>query len=336
MEKRNYYTQTDSCKTFLWALIVPQAVSLLLALIFSYFYKTPEELSASLIYLFTATIVAQACFAFVAYVYNKQNNINFIKATKLDISKLSIKNILICVCISLIAVFGLYNFINMFGKVFTKLGFDSPATSLPINTFYWFIINVVLLAIVPAITEEIIFRGMIYNGFRKSGYIKASLLSCLMFALIHLSIKQFIFPIIMGLVFALILEKTGSLIYTMITHFCNNFIVLLISYISTSVGKDFLYIDVKTIPVALLVTAIATISLAIIWVLIKYVLVNNNNGDEKQKEIQIDKENNLLQEDSTNDLTNDTKKRQYYKYLIGAIASGVLLWLIYVISELVA
>lgn len=65
-------------------------------------------------------------------------------------------------------------------------------------------------------------------------------------------------------------------------------------------------------------------------------MVNNNNGDEKQKEIQIDKENNLLQEDSTNDLTNDTKKRHYYKYLIGAIASGVLLWLIYVISELVA
>ena len=59
MEKRNYYTQTDACKTFLWALLVPQGLSLLVALIFSFFYKTPEELSSSQVYLFIATIIAQ-------------------------------------------------------------------------------------------------------------------------------------------------------------------------------------------------------------------------------------------------------------------------------------
>lgn len=332
MEKRNYYTQTDACKTFLWALLVPQGLSLLVALIFSFFYKTPEELSSSQVYLFIATIIAQVAFALVVFLYNKKNNVNFIKATKLNFSKISTKNILVCILISIIAVFGLYNFINMFGKIFTKLGFVSSSLSLPNNTFYWFIINVVLLAIVPAFFEEVIFRGMIFNGLRKSGFLFAGLISALMFTLVHMSIHQMIFPFIMGVVFALILEKTGSLLYTMLTHFCNNFVVLLITYISNTIGKDFLYIDVKTFPVALLVTFIAVVALVVIWLLVKYVLVNNN---EQKSDRNLEK-TNLLQEDYTNDLTNDTKKRQYYKYLIGAISSGVLLWLVYVISEFLA
>lgn len=332
MEKRNFYTQTDACKTFLWALLVPQVLALLIAIIFSYFYKTSEELSASLVYLFVATIVAQLAFALVIFLYNKKNNINFIKATNLKTKNLSAKNILICVCISMIAVFGLYNFINMFGKVFIKLGFPSLGVSLPNNTIYWFIINVVLLAIVPAFFEELIFRGMIFNGLRKSGFWFASLISALMFTLVHMSIHQMIFPFIMGVVFALILEKTGSLFYTIITHFCNNFIVLLITYISNISGKDFLYIDVKTFPMALLVTFIALVALAIIWLLIKFVLTNKNEQETNKKAENL----NILQEDDANDLTNVDKKRQYYKYLIGAIASGVIIWLVYVISEFVA
>lgn len=334
MEKRNYYTQTDACKTFIWALLVPQAISLLVALIFAQFYSTQEELSNSLVYLFVATILAQLCFLAVAYFYNKNNKINFVQASKLNL-ELNIKNVLICVLISMVAVFGLYNFINMISGFFVKLGFGSSSVSLPNNTFYWFIINVVLLAIIPAIMEEFIFRGMIFNGLRKSSFIVATIVSSVMFALIHLSINQFVYPIIMGIVFSFVLEKTGSLAYSMIVHCCNNFIVILISYINNCIGYDFLNIGVNNAGTFLIVTLIACLALVIVFVLIKFALKKQNNGIVQQSK-NNEQDNNLpnIQNDCSNDLTNPDKKRQYYRYLIGALASGVLIWIIYVLSEL--
>lgn len=334
MEKRNYYTQTDACKTFIWALLVPQAISLLVALIFSQFYSTQEELSNSLVYLFVATILAQLCFFIVAYFYNKNNKINFVQASKLNL-KLNIKNVLVCVLISIVAVFGLYNFINMISTFFAKFGFGLSSVSLPINTFYWFVINVILLAIIPAIMEEFIFRGMIFNGLRKSSFMLATIISSVMFALIHLSINQFVYPIIMGIVFSFVLEKTGSLAYSMIVHFCNNFIVILISYISNCLGFDFLNISVNNVESFLIVTLIAGLSLVIVFVLIKFVLKKQNNSAIQQANNNVQDTNlSNIQNDCSNDLTNPDKKRQYYKYLIGALLSGALIWIIYVLSEL--
>lgn len=325
MEKRNFYTQEDSYKTFLWALLLPQAVSVVLALVFSFFY-TKEQLSNSLIYIFIVTILAQSCFAFIIYYYNKKQNINIKTAIKF-IKPINLKNVFICILISIVAVFGFVNFINMISNFLTKIGFNQPEISLPINTFYWFVINIILLAIIPAIMEEIIFRGMIYNGLREKGVIIATLFSAIMFAIIHLSVKQLIFPFVMGIVFCLVLEKTGSIIYTMIVHFCNNFIVLLISYISTKVGYNFLAINTGSIFMKILVTLIAGIALILIWLLIKLL-----KAKETDKTIKTDTQ---ILKDQTNNLTNNNNKVQYNKCLIGSLLCGVIIWFVYALSELI-
>ena len=341
MEERSFYTYKDSYKTFLWALLLPQVVSIVLATIFSFFYTSTEELTSSLIYLFVATILAQACFAFIVFYYNKKNKIGFKTATKLN-NKCSAKNLIVCAVISVVAVFGFVNLINMINSGFASIGFNQTSYSLPNNTFYWFIINVILLAVIPAILEELVFRGMIFNGLRGRGFWFASVISTVMFALIHLSISQLIFPLIMGMIFCFVLEKTGSLKATITLHFCNNFIVLLISYINSLIGFDFTYISPNSALKVILIILIALASASLIFVLIEFCIkkpekisIQDTNTPENNINVTMSQNNLNFADNLSNNLTKPDKKSQN-KYILGSLCVGILIWLIYVLSEFFA
>ncbi|MBE7075167.1 MAG: CPBP family intramembrane metalloprotease [Clostridiales bacterium] len=317
MEKRTFYNEYDSSKTYLWALLLPQVVSFVVAMIFSSIYKTTEEMTSSLAYLFVACILAQACFAFIVFYYNKKNKINFKVASKIQ-TNFSLRNLIGCMAISIIAVFGFVNLVTWLNSLFASVGFDISGVSLPINNFGWLVINIVLLAIIPAIFEECIFRGIIFNGLRGRGFWFASLISAVMFALVHLSMGQLIFPIIMGVVFAFVLEKTGSLLYTMICHLCNNFIVLLISYIGEINGRQVASIIVNCPLNAIIVIAIAFVAVVAIFLIVKFVL-----KPAQKKETTI-----VLTEQTKQD------KKTQNLYIFGALLVGVVLWLIIVIYGL--
>ena len=85
-----------------------------------------------------------------------------------------------------------------------------------------FVINLLYLAVLPALVEEFVFRGLIYHGLRGLGVWKAALLSALMFALLHLNVNQFAYAFVLGIIFAFIVEITGSLYSSMILHFLIN------------------------------------------------------------------------------------------------------------------
>lgn len=322
MDKRNFYTIEDSSKVFLWAMLLPQIVSLVFAFIFASIYTSAEEMQTSFLYILVACVLAQACFAFILFYYNKKKKIALIPATKFD-TKINLKNILVCMLISLVAVFGFVNFVGLANNFFAWLGFSASGLVIPNNSFGWFLFNVVFVALLPAIFEEFIFRGIVYNGLRSKGVWFAGIISALMFALIHLSIEQFVFPIVMGVVFALILEKTGSVVYTMITHFCNNFIVVLISYIATFTGRDMATFDTTTWYGAILAIIIAIVASVIIWLLIKYVLKTKTQTTEV----------NNQPEESVN-LQAQTLGKLNKKYFTIALISGVLFWIFMVVSEL--
>ena len=113
MEKRNFYNEQDSAKVFLWAMLLPQIISLIFACIFACFFKTTEEMQSSIIYIFFACALAQACFAYILYNYNKKNKIFIKQATKFD-TNINLKNVVVCMMISIIAVFGFVNFCKTF------------------------------------------------------------------------------------------------------------------------------------------------------------------------------------------------------------------------------
>lgn len=78
------------------------------------------------------------------------------------------------------------------------------------------------VAILPAIFEELFVRKGIYGVLRSKGAIFATIVSALVFATIHMNVTQFIFAFLVGILFAIVREKTGKLYTTMILHFINN------------------------------------------------------------------------------------------------------------------
>ena len=75
----------------------------------------------------------------------------------------------------------------------------------------------------PAVLEEIIFRGIFFFGYRKTNPItKAIFINSLAFAALHLNFQQFFYAFVMGWIFCLIDFSLDSIIPSMILHFIFN------------------------------------------------------------------------------------------------------------------
>lgn len=102
------------------------------------------------------------------------------------------------------------------------------ASMMPKNSF---ILSFITIALIPGITEELLFRGLILEGFKKNYSIgKAILLSALLFGLIHLNPWQFITAFFIGLFSAWMAIKTESLFPSIFIHIFNNGIFAITSH----------------------------------------------------------------------------------------------------------
>jgi membrane protease YdiL (CAAX protease family) len=99
------------------------------------------------------------------------------------------------------------------------------ASRSPINVF----LLVLGIGIIPAVAEEILFRGIILTGLRNSSSAaKAIVLSGLLFGIIHIFPPQVISVSILGMFFGILLVKTRSIITAIWCHFLNNTMIILI------------------------------------------------------------------------------------------------------------
>lgn len=235
MEKRNFYTKYDAGKTFCYSIFAPYVIALGLIIIATIVAGiTKTNLQGAMTapwFLALSTIASPLAFFLVYVIVNKKGNIDYMQASHIDF-KLDVINVLLCVVIAFVCVFGFNNFVSMFDAIFNLFGIK-PNTSwgIPINSAYWLVFNILAMALLPAIFEELIFRGIIFNGLKAYGKKQAVRYSALLFSLMHASISQTIYPILAGCVFALIVYKTDNILYSMIIHFCNNLIVVVNRYI---------------------------------------------------------------------------------------------------------
>lgn len=116
----------------------------------------------------------------------------------------------------MLPIVSLLNVITMF---FTPNRVSGQMNSMSDNSFF---LNLFLIAILPAVLEEITFRGIIYGGYRNSTIKRAMFASALLFGLFHMNINQFCYAFFMGIVFVLVREATGSMHCSMIMHFIFN------------------------------------------------------------------------------------------------------------------
>lgn len=275
--KRKLYNKTDSGIAFMLCNIVPLVFMFVFLSGVVAFGGDTEKIQNELWYLVVTALISQLSFPFVTFLIHKVNKIEF-SATKISF-KLDWKKVLLCVGVAVVCFFGLYNFIDIFAYFFQRIGYVFEGPALPLNTPADLVLNFVLLALLPAIGEELIFRGVIFNGLKNTkGSVIAVVGSSLLFALMHGNLAQFVYPFIMGLVFSIIVLRTGNLVYSVITHFVNNSLVLVFSYanISFSIGNTVLGI--------LLGVVIAAATFGILFVVDKFVFKHKSNEEQQRIE----------------------------------------------------
>ncbi|HEX5990271.1 MAG TPA: type II CAAX endopeptidase family protein [Solirubrobacterales bacterium] len=91
-------------------------------------------------------------------------------------------------------------------------------------------IQILLIVFGAAIVEEICFRGMLFGGLRERlPKLPAALIAGLVFGALHAFTGISAVPplIVLGFVFCLLYEKTGSIVPGMLLHMLNNSVALL-------------------------------------------------------------------------------------------------------------
>lgn len=81
---------------------------------------------------------------------------------------------------------------------------------------------ILVVGCLPGFIEELIYRGIMYSAFRKYSILAGAIVSAVSFGLMHLNFNQIPYAIYLGLIFAFMVEATGSLFSTMIMHMIFN------------------------------------------------------------------------------------------------------------------
>lgn len=87
-----------------------------------------------------------------------------------------------------------------------------------------------MVAVVPAVLEETVYRGVFFHVYREHSVWKGAMLSGFLFGMMHANFNQFFYAFALGFVFALLIEATGSLFSTMTVHLCYNGFSVIVLY----------------------------------------------------------------------------------------------------------
>lgn len=97
-------------------------------------------------------------------------------------------------------------------------------TGLSTAELAWILI---LVGVIVPVGEEVFFRGFVYGTLRRWGMWRAVALSAIYFGAVHQQIVHFLPIAVLGMVLALLYERTGSLVSSITVHGVNNVVAIL-------------------------------------------------------------------------------------------------------------
>ena len=115
---------------------------------------------------------------------------------------------------------------------------------LKVDTIGGLLLNLLVIALIPAVGEELTFRGVLQQGLvrrMKSPHL-AIILSAAIFSFIHFQFYGFLPRMFLGLLLGYMFYITGSLWTSILMHFVNNGSVVVLYYLN---NKDIISIDAE-------------------------------------------------------------------------------------------
>ena len=107
------------------------------------------------------------------------------------------------------------------------------------NDFTDYIISVIIIAFLPAVFEEVLFRGAVQNLFSRwfKAPVLAIIVTSIIFSAIHGSYLGFLSRFALSVILGWMYYRTGNLWLSIISHFFNNAFAVTMLYLSSKPGE---------------------------------------------------------------------------------------------------
>lgn len=167
------------------------------------------------------------------------------------------------------AVFGyaVVAFINVvWYSILSRIGNPVQPVFPSIKTGKQYIIAIIAMAVVPALVEEFLFRGVILRGYERFGALTAIVVSGVLFGLLHLNLVNLPAIIFLGIMISYVVMRTDSILPGVLYHFTQNFLSISFLFLQEFAQG---YLDdvaameqnVESMPPELMATAMAVLGI---------------------------------------------------------------------------
>lgn len=309
MFRDNDFTPDDVAKGLLLFLVFKTAVGLIYTL-FYYIGLTSSVFS----YVFN--ILLDVSFIMTVYVVAKNKKINTIKQLKVKKAP-NILTIFVCLGISVVCIFGFSGVTNCFLEVLYRIGYSPASEDIVISNVWIYILYTITICVIPAICEEILFRGLMFTGLKKISTTVGVFGSAFIFMIIHGSPDQTVHQFLLGIVLALAFMITNNLWVSILIHFFNNFIAVTLAFISygqtQATNGEVVEIYLSQYFIYAVVSAVITI--AIIYLLFK--ALSSINSKKREELTSVD--GGTINSEIERDIEMDIVKAQEYSVEISDV-----------------
>lgn len=220
---RSSYEKSDLGRSFGFVVCASLLVQVLLSVPYAYFGENIPDWA-----YWTIQAVYTCAIGLCAFVYSKIVQTDFVAATRLNKPPKFAHVAWGCgVNLFLMAAMLPVNTWTM--DWIQSLGLNRPSVDLPMQ---W--LPLVLVAcVLPALTEEIVFRGTVAQSAKGFGKIGSVAITGALFALFHVNPAQTLHQFALGAFLALAALRSGSTWTAVCVHFFNNLVAVVLSFVTT-------------------------------------------------------------------------------------------------------
>lgn len=175
--------------------------------------------------------------------------------------------------IGVLLVFGLIFSLSSVNEYLIELlelmGYERRQSFLPDYSGWKVLPVLITYAVIPAVAEEIMFRGILLNNTEEgAGSIRAILLSGFCFSLYHGSVEQTVYQFICGCLFAFLAVRSRSVTPTVIIHFINNALIIVLYSVGAMDAATDRLIMSKAVEITLTVLSALALVGAVVWLIL--------------------------------------------------------------------
>lgn len=276
---------SESSSIYLLGICIGSLLSLFLSLILRNVSATLDGMS---VYSWCGYAIMQVGFIATVFVYARVRKIDVVRIAKLR-GKLNPMQIALLPLIAIATILVFLPLANAWSAFLGVIGYHGAGVSMPSfsNAGIYFL-ALFVMAIMPAIGEEILMRGTVFPGLATRNVWFGVLISGLFFSLMHANPVQTVHQFGLGVVLALVVALSGSIWASVIIHFFNNFISITLTAYLPQV--DAIYVKLGYFN---WLTGAASVVIGIV-LLVCLLYLFYRAGDKRQKAGEV---SNVYQED---------------------------------------